>query len=64
MWNPTDGPVHLMEVLTPAGTERWFEELATLTDAGRFDEVSDRYGITWLRDSPWTERLRVKHGLD
>jgi quercetin dioxygenase-like cupin family protein len=30
MWNPTAQPARVIEVLTPAGTERWFEELAAL----------------------------------
>src|ERR1700761_38553 len=32
MWNPTDEPARIIEVLTPGGTERWFEELAALAD--------------------------------
>lgn len=32
MWNATAQPARVIEVLTPAGTEQWFEELAGLAD--------------------------------
>ena len=35
MWNRTDGPARIIEVLTPAGTERWFEETAALAPGDR-----------------------------
>jgi hypothetical protein len=30
MWNAGTDPARVIEVLTPAGTERWFEEIAAL----------------------------------
>src|SRR5579875_3497395 len=30
MWNPRTTPARIIEVLTPAGSERWFEETAEL----------------------------------
>jgi hypothetical protein len=55
MWNPTPRPARATEVLTPAGSERWFEELARLADddnAG-FAEPCERYGIRFLLTSRW-----------
>jgi quercetin dioxygenase-like cupin family protein len=65
MWNPTDEPARITEVLTPAGTERWFEEIAALADdddAG-FADACRRYGIEFHLDSPWIGRLRNSYGL-
>ena len=60
MWNPAKEPARISEVLTPAGSERWFEELATLesADEDAFDELARSYGITFARDSPWTPEIR------
>ncbi len=30
MWNPGDVPATVIEVLTPGGTEKWFEEITAL----------------------------------
>ena len=65
MWNPTDEPARIIEVLTPAGSEKWFEELAQLApgDADAFAASCRRYGLVFHDDSPWTERLRSQFGL-
>lgn len=65
MWNTGTGPARIMEVLTPAGSERWFEEIAALDpgDANGFDAACARHGIVFHRDSPWTDRLREQFGL-
>lgn len=65
MWNATDEPARLIEILTPAGTERWFEEIAALDadDDAAFDEACRRHGIRFHRDSPWTARIRERYGL-
>ncbi len=65
MWNASDEPARIIEVLTPAGTERWFEEIAALDaadDAG-FDEACRRHGITFDRASGWTAQIRERYGL-
>ena len=66
MWNPGDEPSRIIEVLTPAGSEGFFEDLAVLArdDRDAFDAVCARYGVRFLRDSPWTEELRARFGLD
>ena len=66
MWNPAERPARIIEVLTPGGTERWFEEIAALDDddeAG-FDELSSRYGITFFPQSTWIAELRRRFALD
>lgn len=65
MWNAGSEPARITEVLTPAGSEEWFEELAALADgdASGFADACVRHGITFHDNSPWTERLRERYGL-
>ncbi len=65
MWNSSRQPARIVEVLTPGGTEAWFEELAGLERGDRdgFERACGRYGIKFLRDSPWTSTLRDRFGL-
>jgi hypothetical protein len=65
MWNASDESARLIEVLTPAGTERWFEEIAALdaSDQAGFDEACKRHGISFDQASPWTARIRERYGL-
>ncbi len=65
MWNASQEPVRIIEVLTPAGTERWFEEIAALdaTDLAAFDDACKRHGISFDRASPWTAEIRERYGL-
>ncbi len=65
MWNASREPARIVEVLTPAGTERWFEEIAALqaTDVAAFDEACERHGIAFHPASPWTARIRERYNL-
>lgn len=65
MWNPGIVPARVIEVLTPGGTERWFEEIMALTaeDRAGFDEACLRHGIQFLSDTPWTGELRRRYDL-
>jgi quercetin dioxygenase-like cupin family protein len=65
MWNPGLQPAQVMEVLTPGGSERWFEELASLLpgDSVGFEEACHRHGIRFLTDSTWTAELRQRFNL-
>ena len=65
MWNATSAPAKIIEILTPGGSERWFEEVSQIHegDQVRFDEACERYGIEFFRTSPWTEELRRRFGL-
>jgi quercetin dioxygenase-like cupin family protein len=65
MWNPTDEPARIIEVLTPAGSEEWFEEMAGSppSDAEAFTHLAAKYGIRFLPDPALTDLLRQRHGL-
>jgi quercetin dioxygenase-like cupin family protein len=65
MWNAGTVPARVIEVLTPAGTERWFEEIAGLADGDRagFDEACRRHRIHFLSDSHWTPELKRRFDL-
>jgi quercetin dioxygenase-like cupin family protein len=65
MWNAESEPARVMEVLTPAGTERWFEEVTQLADDDDegFQDACRRYGITFILDSPWADVIRERFGL-
>ena len=54
-----------MDVLTPAGTEGWFEESAALAagDKTGFDAACRRHGIHFLPDSQWTGELKRRYPL-
>ena len=65
-WNAGDEPARLLEVITPAGFEGYFEELAEVfadpaPDPARLGELAGRYGLTMDRDS--VPRLVQAHGL-
>jgi len=65
MWNADEEPARVIEILTPAGTEEWFEEIASLSpdDDPGFRDACDRYGIRFFPDSPWIRELRTRFGL-
>jgi quercetin dioxygenase-like cupin family protein len=67
MWNVADEPARLLEIVTPAGLERYFEELApVLRHHGpewteRFNQLAQQYGLTILDD--WTAELQARYGI-
>ena len=64
-WNPGDVPARVLELFTPAGFERWFEELAGLIgEAPDLDAVvasARRYGTEMDFDT--LPGLMERHGL-
>jgi quercetin dioxygenase-like cupin family protein len=66
-WNPGDAPARLLEIISPAGFERYFEELAPLLggqgppDVQAVQELQSRYRMTM--DMGSVERLVAEHGL-
>jgi quercetin dioxygenase-like cupin family protein len=66
MWNTTTQPARVMEVLTPAGTERWFEEISALEpdDHDGFLAACERHGIRFLDDELMVSRLKKRYGLE
>jgi len=65
MWNSQATPARIIEVLTPGGSERWFEEIAELRpgDEEGFQASCLRHGIQFYPDSPWLPALRERYGL-
>lgn len=67
MWNVTDEPARILEIVTPAGLERYFEELAPiLRERGpewtdRFYKLAGRYGLTLLDD--WSNELQARYQI-
>jgi quercetin dioxygenase-like cupin family protein len=65
MWNSEAAPARIIEVLTPGGSERWFEEITTLDpdDPEAFEASCQRHGIEFFPGSPWLHQLRDRYGL-
>lgn len=67
-WNPGDEPVRFLEVITPAGFEHYFEDIAPLLSAGGAPDpdalgaVMARYALEM--DMASLPRLVAEHGLD
>ena len=68
-WNAADAPARALEIISPAGFERYFAELAPLfspANQGPFDEeavgaVRDKYGLEM--DISSIPMLAERHGL-
>jgi mannose-6-phosphate isomerase-like protein (cupin superfamily) len=67
-WNPGDEPVRFLELIAPAGFERYFEDVAPLIDAagppdlGALTDIMRRYAMTM--DFGSMDRLIAEHGLE
>lgn len=67
MWNLSDQPARVLEVVMPGGLERYFEEIAPiLREHGpewtkRYNAAAEAYGLTILDD--WTDELKAKYGI-
>jgi quercetin dioxygenase-like cupin family protein len=67
-WNPGDGPVRFLELITPAGFEGYFAEIEPILTTGAppdfeaLGAVAARYGLAMDPDS--VPRLIAEHGLD
>ena len=64
-WNAGDTPARLLEIISPAGFEKYFEELVDLPpgppDPAKIAEIAGRYGLEVDPDS--IPRLCEEHGL-
>ena len=67
MWNLSDGPARVLEVVLPGGLERYFEEIAPiLREHGpewtkRYSAAAEAYGLEILDD--WSDELKAKYGI-
>ncbi len=66
-WNPGPGPARLVELIWPAGFERFFEQLAELVRAPhpdlweRWVELGLEYGLEFVPE--WIPQLQAQRGL-
>lgn len=60
-WNVGPEPARLLEVISPAGFERYFTELADADDPDRRQELSAKYDVTY--SSEWVEDLTSRYNL-
>jgi mannose-6-phosphate isomerase-like protein (cupin superfamily) len=66
-WNPTDEPARILEIITPAGFEHYFEELGGYfasverPDPGRIAEIARGYDLSF--DFTWLPEVVQRHGL-
>jgi quercetin dioxygenase-like cupin family protein len=67
-WNAGGEPARIVEVISPAGFEGYFEELGGMLagggepDFGRITQLAERYGLTFHPE--WMERIMARHGLE
>jgi uncharacterized cupin superfamily protein len=60
-WNAGPAPARLMEVISPAGFEAYFVELADAGDPSRRQELANKYGVAYSTE--WVEELTSKYRL-
>jgi mannose-6-phosphate isomerase-like protein (cupin superfamily) len=66
-WNPDDTPCRILEIISPGGFERFFDELATSMTRSDFkpaqiSELGGHYGLEFRAES--VSVLCTEHGLD
>ncbi|MGY1737934.1 cupin domain-containing protein [Geodermatophilus sp. SYSU D00684] len=67
MWNAGSVPARMIEIISPAGFERFFRDVADLADAGetdvaRFLALADEYGLQ-VADPDWQADVIRRYGL-
>ena len=67
MWNAGSVEARMIEIITPAGFERFFLELAEMIEAGPPDPavlgpLAESYGL--FLDQTWVPELMEKYGLN
>jgi mannose-6-phosphate isomerase-like protein (cupin superfamily) len=66
-WNPDDTPCRILEIISPGGFERFFDDFAQALQAPDFEparlgQIGARYGLEFQPES--VPRLCAEHGLD
>ncbi len=67
MWNAGSVPARIIEVISPAGFERFFQDIADLAVSGAMDvadfiAVADRYGLQFAAPD-WQADVIQRYGL-
>jgi mannose-6-phosphate isomerase-like protein (cupin superfamily) len=60
-WNAGPARARLLEVIAPAGFEKYFIELAEAGDPSRRQELATKYGVTYSDD--WVADLTSRYNL-
>jgi mannose-6-phosphate isomerase-like protein (cupin superfamily) len=60
-WNAGPDPARILEVISPAGFETYFAELAEAGDPSRRQELAAKYGVTYSSD--WVAALISRYNL-
>ena len=60
-WNAGPGPARLLEVIAPAGFEKYFVELAEAGDPNRRQELAAKYEVTYSDE--WVADLTCRYNL-
>lgn len=69
MWNPTDEPAILLEIISPAGFEQFFEEVGRLpggvqpSNQTKIDELATKYGHRFHPEAEWLPEVVAKYHL-
>jgi quercetin dioxygenase-like cupin family protein len=65
IWNPADAPARIVEIVSPAGFERYFEEMAPVLqrkgDTTAFYGLAERYGVRIVDE--WIPELEERYGV-
>lgn len=66
-WNAGETPCRILEIISPGGFERFFDELALAMQSGdvapaKLAEIGIRHGLEFQPDS--VQRVCAEHGLD
>src|SRR5437763_16318248 len=65
-WNPGPAPARILEMISPAGFERYFEQVGELFESGaitpeRRDELTAKYQCRFSMD--WVDELKARYNL-
>lgn len=69
LWNPTDEPAILLEIISPAGFEQYFEEVSKLpggfqpSNRASIDELAIPYGLQHHHEAEWLPDVLAKYHL-
>jgi len=69
MWNPTDEPAILLEIISPSGFEQFFVEVSKIpggfqpSNQASIDELATKYGHRFHYEAEWLPEVVAKYQL-